>query len=194
MQKKGLVLCITGASGSIYAKRFLDWCIEYSIPVRCVVSENGKRVISYELETPFEDFKNFYTKRGIKFEEPHNLFSPLASGSFLRKNVDAVVVLPCSVSTLGAVANGCGRNLIHRICDVAIKEGVPLLMAVREMPLSAVHLENMLKLQRVGVKAFSISPAFYGKPKTLEELVDFALGKIFDLLGIENEIYKRWGD
>jgi 4-hydroxy-3-polyprenylbenzoate decarboxylase len=194
MQKKGIVLCITGASGSIYAKRFLDWCIEYSIPVWCVVSNNAKGVISHELDIPFREFKKLYTERGIKFEESDNLFSPLASGSFLRKHFNSVVVLPCSVSTLGAVANGCGRNLIHRIGDVAIKENIPLILAVREMPLNAFHLENMLKLQKIGVKAFPISPGFYGKPKTLEEIADFVVGKIFDLLGIENEIYKRWRD
>ena len=187
----GLVLCITGASGSIYAKRFLDWVIKLNIPTEVIVSENAKPVIAYELDIPYKDFETFYTERGIKFHNSQNLFSNLASGSRLVK-YKGIVVLPCSVSTLGAVANGCGRNLIHRVCDVAIKENVPLIMAVREMPLNAVHLENMLKLHRAGVKAFVISPAFYNKPKTLKELADFTVGKIFDLLKIEHSIYTRW--
>jgi 4-hydroxy-3-polyprenylbenzoate decarboxylase len=189
---KGLVLCITGASGSIYAKRFLDWAIKLKIPTEVVVSENAKSVISYELDIPYKVFEREYTERGIKFHNSQNLFSPLASGSRLVK-YKGVVVLPCSVSTLGAVANGCGRNLIHRICDVAIKENVPLVMAIREMPVNAIHLENMLKLQNLGVKAFVISPGFYNKPKTLEDIADFVVGKIFDLLRIEHNIYKRWG-
>jgi len=186
-----LVLCITGASGSIYAKRFLDWVIKLNIPTEVVVSENAKRVISYELGVPYEEFEKKYTERGVNFHNSQNLFSPLASGSRLVE-YGGVVVLPCSVSTLGAVAGGCGRNLIHRICDVAIKENVPLVMAVREMPLNAIHLENMLKLQKLGVKAFVISPGFYNKPRTLEDIADFVVGKIFDLLRMEHDIYKRW--
>ena len=188
-----VVLCITGASGSIYAHRFLEHSINLNLQVECVVSENAKKVISYELEKPFSEFKEYFSQRGVKFHDFKNLFSPLASGSYLKRFVDAVVVLPCSVGTLGAVAGGISNNLIGRVCDVAIKEGVPLIMAVREMPLSAIHLENMLKLQRLGVKAFPISPGFYGRPKTLEELIDFAVGKIFDQLGVDHSIYKRWG-
>jgi 4-hydroxy-3-polyprenylbenzoate decarboxylase len=112
----------------------------------------------------------------------------------LKRNIDAVVVLPCSVSTLGAVANGIVSNLIHRVCDVALKERIPLIMAVREMPLSAIHLENMLKLQRLGVAAFPISPAFYHKPQSVEDIVSFAVGKIFDLLGVDLDLFNRWGE
>ena len=191
MQPNRFVLCITAASGSIYAKTFLDRALESNLSLDCIVSENAKGVLEYELETPFENFVEFYTSKGVKFHSPKDFFSPLASGSYLSL-CDGVVVLPCSVGTLGAVANGITNNLIHRVCDVAIKEGVPLIMAVREMPLSAVHLENMLKLQKLGVKAFPISPAFYNKPKSIEDIANFVVGKIFDLLGLHLNIYNRW--
>jgi len=190
---KKFVLCITGASGSLYAKTFLDKALGLNLEVECIVSENARKVIEYELEIPYGEFINFYSSKGVKFHDPKDFFSPLASGSRLTL-YDGVVILPCSVGTLGAIANGIGNNLIHRVADVAIKEGVPLLLAVREMPLSAIHLENMLKLQRIGVKAFPISPPFYGKPKTLEELLVSTVGKIFDLLGVKGKIYRRWGE
>lgn len=191
--EKAIVLGITGASGSIYAFRFLENAIKLNLPVECIVSKNAKRVISYELDKTYEEFKNYFSSKGIKFHPPENFFSPLASGSYLKKNVRGVVILPCSVGTLGAVANGVISNLIHRVSDVAVKEEIPLILAVREMPLNAIHLENMLKLQKLGVKAFPISPGFYGKPSTVEELVDFVVGKIFDLLEVEHQLYKRWG-
>jgi len=193
MQRKRFVLCITAASGSLYAKTFLDRALEKNLHLDCIVSENAKGVLEYELEITYKEFKNFYTAKGVKFHEPGDFFSPLASGSHLS-GYGGVVILPCSVGTLGAVANGITNNLIHRVCDVALKEGVPLILAVREMPLSSVHLENMLKLQRSGAKAFPISPAFYGKPKTVEDIADFVVGKIFDLLGLNFDIYRRWGE
>jgi len=188
-----LVLCITGASGAPYAKKFLDSALELGLKVHCVVSKNAKTVLEEELSLDYDRFRRIYGERGVVFHDEFNFRSPLASGSFLKKNIDAVVVLPCSVGTLGAVAGGVVLNLIHRVCDVAIKERVPLVMAVREMPLSAIHLENMLKLQRLGVLAFPISPAFYHKPKGLDDLLSFAVGKIFDLIGVEANLFNRWG-
>jgi 4-hydroxy-3-polyprenylbenzoate decarboxylase len=189
-----LVLCITGASGAPYAEKFLNTAVESGLKLHCVVSTNGKVVLEEELGVDYDRFREFYAAKGVVFHDEFNFRSPLASGSFLKKNVDAVVVLPCSVGTLGAVANGVVLNLIHRVCDAAIKERVPLVMAVREMPMSAVHLENMLKLQRAGATAFPLSPAFYHKPKKLEDLVSFAVGKIFDLLGVEVNLFNRWGE
>ncbi len=192
MQKK-LLLCITGASGSIYALRFLEKALKLNLNVECVVSEKGKKVVPYELDIPYGSFKKKFSEKGVRFFEPSDLFAPPSSGSYLKREIGAVVVLPCSVSTLGAVANGSGHNLIHRACDVALKERVPLILAVREMPLNAIHLENMLKLQRLGALAFPISPAFYHRPKDIKDLVDFVVGKIFDLLGVEHDLYNRWG-
>lgn len=191
MQNKRFVLCVTGASGMAYAKTFIESSRKLNIELDCIFSENAKKVFAYELGLSFESFKTEMERTGIRFHEPNDLFSPLASGSVLT-NYDGVIVLPCSTGTLGAIANGVILNLIHRVCDVALKENVPLVVAVREMPLNQIHLENMLKLQRMGAKAFVLSPAFYGKPKTLEDLLLFTVGKILDLLGVKNSIYKRW--
>ncbi|RTZ67912.1 MAG: aromatic acid decarboxylase [Aquificaceae bacterium] len=186
-----VVLCITGASGSLYAQTFLELAISLKINVDCIVSERGQKVLEYELGIPFNKFKKHFEEGGVKFHPPQDFFSPLASGSVLNR-YNGVVVLPCSVGTLGAVANGISSNLVHRVCDVALKERIPLVMAVREMPLNAIHLENMLKLQKMGAVAFVISPAFYNKPKDIKDLALFVVGRIFDLLGIKTEIYKRW--
>ena len=192
MQQKTLVLCVTGASGAIYAKSFLDIAVNLGLTLDCIFSENGKRVFQYELGLPYRVVKDYYSEKGFRFHEPDNLFSPLASGSILSKFA-GVVVLPCSIGTLGAVANGVVNNLIHRVCDVALKERVPLVMAVREMPLNQTHLENMLKLQQMGASAFVISPGFYNRPKSIEEIAAFTVGKILDLLRVEHSIYRRWG-
>ena len=191
MPQNSLVLCITGASGAIYAKTFLDVVSSLNIELDCIFSNLGKKVFYHELGLTYFEIKKIYSKKGIKFHEVDNLFSPLASGSVLTK-YSGVVVLPCSVSTLGAVANGLTINLIHRVCDVALKEKIPLVMAVREMPLNSIHLENMLKLQKSGALTFVISPAFYNKPKTIDDLAKFVVGKILDLLKFEHGIYKRW--
>jgi 4-hydroxy-3-polyprenylbenzoate decarboxylase len=190
--KKGFVVAITGASGAIYAFRLLKFLSESGFEVHLTASENGRKVFKHEMGTDIEKLPEFFPR--VKLHRFDDMFSPLASGSFLTKHVRAVFVVPCSVGTLGHVANGAVSNLIHRVCDVAIKEGLPLVMAVREMPLSAIHLKNMLKLQRLGVKAFPISPGFYHRPQNLEQLVDFAVGKILDQVGIEHNLYTRWGE
>jgi 4-hydroxy-3-polyprenylbenzoate decarboxylase len=194
MPHSKFLLCVTGASGSIYAKTFLDTAIDLHLKVDCIFSHNAEKVLEYELGIPFEELKKNYSSKGVIFYSVDDFFSPVASGSYLKKYYRGVVVLPCSVGTLGAVANGISMNLIHRVCDVAIKERIPLVLAVREMPLNAIHLENMLKLQKMGVHAFVISPAFYIKPKTLGELSSFVVGKILDLFGIEHNLYARWKD
>lgn len=191
MQKKSIVLCVTGASGAIYAKTFLDVVPSLDINIECVFSEYGKRVFNYELGLRYSEVIKTYSKKGIKFHEFHDMFSSLASGSILSQ-YSGVVVLPCSVSTLGSVANGIVNNLIHRVCDVALKEKIPLIMAIREMPLNITHLENMIKVQKMGASAFVISPAFYNKPQTIEDLALFVVGKILDLLKVKHSLYKRW--
>ncbi len=191
MQKESVVLCVTGASGAIYAKTFLDIVPSLDINIECIFSEYGRRVFNYELGLKYSEIIETYSKKGIKFHEPNDMFSPLASGSILSQ-YSAVVVLPCSVSTLGNVANGIVNNLIHRVCDVALKEKIPLIMAVREMPLSIIHLENMVKMQKMGASAFVISPAFYNKPQKIEDLALFVVGKILDLLKVKHNLYKRW--
>jgi 4-hydroxy-3-polyprenylbenzoate decarboxylase len=189
---KKILLCITGASGVIYGKVFIEEALKLGVKVDCIVSDNAKKVLEYELEISYENFERNYKSYGVNFFSPSDFSVKVASGSYLRKFYQGVIVLPCSVGTLGAVANGIVLNLIHRVCDVALKERIPLILAVREMPLNSIHLRNMLRLSNMGAIVFPISPAFYHKPKTLADLIKFVVGKIFDLLEIEHNLYKRW--
>ena len=105
---------------------------------------------------------------------------------------DGMLVVPCSMKSLSGIANGYANNLTERAADVTLKEGRPLLLCPREMPFSAIHLENMLKLSRLGVHILPAMPGFYNHPKTIEDMVDSIVGRALDLMGIENDLYKRW--
>ncbi len=183
------VLCITGASGAVYGYRLLEVLSE-DFELDVVVSSAGAIVLKEELGKKVEDLKAEFPQ--VRFWNEKNLTSPIASGSRLVK-YRGVVVAPCSMSTLGAVANGVNNNLIHRVCEVALKERVKLVMLVREMPYSRVHIENMLKATDAGAVIMPASPGFYHRPETLEEIIDFVVGKVLDQLGVEHTLFKRWG-
>ena len=122
--------------------------------------------------------------------EPNDWRSPYASGS---AKVDAYVVCPCSMGTLGTIASGAMQNLVHRAASVALKEERKLILCPRETPLSAIHLENMLTLRRAGATILFLAPGFYNKAETVGDLVDFVVGRILDQLGVENSLVSRWG-
>ncbi len=175
-----VLLAITGASGVIYGLRLLEVLKEKSVEVECIVSDAAKKIIKHEIGAQ-KILRGCYSEKDIE--------APFSSGSF---SLDAMVVAPCSMKTLSAIASGFSHNLITRSTDVAIKEKKKLILVPRETPLSAIHLENMLKLARLGVIILPAMPGFYHKPRKIEDLVDFIVGKILDSLGIENELYKRW--
>ena len=125
----------------------------------------------------------------LTYYDEANFFSPLASGSAAP---EAMIVAPCSMGTLARIAAGLSGNLLERAADVMLKEGKPLLLLPRETPLSAIHLENMLKLARLGVRIIPAMPGFYGHPQTLDDIVNFVVGKLLDQLGIEGNLFKRW--
>lgn len=181
-----LIVAITGASGSIYCRRLLEVLRGMGVEVHLVVSESAKLVIEHELG-------NIQELEALA-DHVHNsrdLNAPLTSGSF---NVDGMVVIPASVKTIAAIASGYSDNLIARAADVQLKERRPLILVPRETPLSAIHLENMAKLSRLGVIILPAMPAFYHKPKTISDLVDFVVGKVLDQLGMEHDLYRRWGE
>lgn len=168
-----LVVAVTGASGAQLGRRIVEK-LPPSVTPYLIVSENGKRVMKEE--------------RGRTFSND-DIAAPVASGSF---PADAMLVAPCSMNTLAKIACGIADNLVTRAAAVTIKERRTLVLAPREMPFSAIALENMLKLARLGVVVAPPVMGYYSGQESLEEMEDFVIGKWFDLLGIPNELYKRW--
>ncbi|MCL4164367.1 UNVERIFIED_CONTAM: hypothetical protein GTU68_060210 [Idotea baltica] len=180
------ILAFTGASGIIYGLRVLDELEKKGLEVHVVFSDAALRVLNDEEDVAVSQRES----SNITFYSPKDIGAKLASGSVLFKGM---LIVPCSMGTLGAIANGLSQNLIQRAADVTIKEGRQLVIVPRETPLSAIHLENMLKLSRIGVSIVPAMPGFYLKPKNISELVDHQVLKILDIIKIPKENAKRWG-
>lgn len=195
---KSITVGISGASGAIYAQRLLIH-LEESPEVRqvnLVVSGPGRRVINDELEvnpaaSPEQMLAEMLGRPPDKtiIFHPNDIGAAIASGSY---PVDAMVIVPCSASTLGVLASGSCRNLLHRAADVCLKEGRKLILVPRETPLSAIHLENMLKLRQAGAIILPAMPAFYHKPQSIIALVDHFIYRILDHLGIAHSQATVW--
>jgi 4-hydroxy-3-polyprenylbenzoate decarboxylase len=181
-----IVVAITGATGACYGIRLLQVLKELKIESHLVISNWAKKTI--ELETPFS-IANVINLADFCYDED-NQAGAISSGSFKHQGM---VIVPCSMKTLGAIANGYASNLVHRGADVTLKEQRKLVLAVRETPLSSIHLENMLKLARLGAVIMPPVPAFYNKPQTMEDLIDHFVGRVLDQLGVENNLYQPWG-
>ncbi len=182
---KRIVVGITGASGSVYGIRLLEVLQELQLESHLVVTRTGLKVIEYE--TGYTDWE---LKELAQWHDIDDLFAPVASGSF---RTDAMIIAPCSMHTLGAVAQGVTANLLTRAADVMLKENRPLIMVTRETPLNKIHLANMSKVMDAGARVVPASPGFYHKPVSIEEIIDFVVGKALDSLGIEHSLFKRWG-
>lgn len=176
-----VVLGITGASGVIYGVRLAEELEKSGTEVTIIVSDAARKVLA--AETPQAKFSRTLTE--------HDIESDVSSGSV---KFDATVICPCSMKTLSAIANGFAYNLICRNADVALKEHRKLVLVVRETPLNAIHLENMLKLVKLGVTILPASPGFYHNPKTIDDLVNHVIGKVLDSLGVESNLFTRWGN
>lgn len=191
---KRYVLAITGASGSIFGIRLLGELLK-SAEVHLLISRNTFPIIAEETGLDWTDnpakrmCSHFATDR-LSFFEDGDMHAPAASGSFQH---NGMFVVPCSMKTLAGIAAGYANNLIERAADVTIKEGRPLLLAPREMPFSPIHLENMLKLSRIGVTIAPPVPAFYHRPDSLDQMIDFVVGKWLDRFGIDHTLFRRWG-
>lgn len=190
---KKIVVGITGASGSIYALRLIEELLKREIFVHIICTENGKRVMKYETSIDIDEWTRDLREKysTLKLEDINNLFSGVASGSF---KFDAMIILPCSMGTLAEISSGLAKNLLCRAADVALKENRKLIIVPRETPLNAIHLENMLKLSRLGVSILPAMPGFYHNPQSMEDLINFVVGKILDSLSIENSLFKKWED
>jgi len=180
-----LIVGITGATGAIFGVRLLQALEGSGIETHLVISKWALQTIEQEVDLPVDAIRSL----AAVTHEPGNFNAPIASGSF---RVDGMVVAPCSVRSLAAIAHGNGDTLIHRAADVVLKERRRLVLLVREMPLSEIHLENMLKLARMGATIMPPMPAFYNRPETIEDIVDHVVARTLDQLEIPAPFARRW--
>ena len=195
-----ITLAITGASGSAYALRLIECLIAANYQLYILCSSAGRIVLDTEVgvkipSSPDAASKFFTDKYQAKNNQitvfgKEQWFSPVASGSSAPKKM---VVCPCSTGTMAAICHGMSDNLIERAADVVIKERGQLILMVRETPFSTLHLQNMLSLSQQGVTIMPASPGFYHKAETIEDLIDFMVGRVLDHLGIAQDIMPRWG-
>lgn len=191
------IVGITGASGAVYGVTLCRSILESGRDVHLIVTDAGWRVLKDELNWDVADRlgelqRRFSGLRGkLHYQPVKDIGAAVASGSFLTAGM---VVAPCSMGTLSAIAKGASDNLLERAADVVLKEGRPLLLVPRETPLHAIHLENMLVLARMGVRIIPAMPGFYHQPRTLEDVVHFMVGKILDMMEIDHDLYRRWGE
>ncbi|RKY26620.1 MAG: aromatic acid decarboxylase [Planctomycetota bacterium] len=191
---KRIILALTGASGVLYGRSTLQALAAENVEIWLSISDAARLIVRDELKVNLDernpDIEKLAGVKGVKYVPPHALDAVIASGSF---PVDGMAIVPCSMSTLGAIASGHGTNVIHRAADVALKERRPLVLVPRETPFSAIHLENMLRLARAGATILPASPGFYHGPESVEDLVDFVVSRVLDALGIDNALIRRWG-
>jgi flavin prenyltransferase len=199
--KRHYAVAITGASGAVYGVRLIRELFSAGNRLSVLISSSGFTVLQEELgldwcgdeETVNAHLRGFFKAghENLAYYADDNFRSPLASGSAAP---DAMIVAPCSMGSLARIAAGLSGTLLERAADVMLKEGKPLLLLPRETPFSAIHLENMLKLARLGVRIIPAMPGFYGHPQTIDDIVNFVVGKMLDQLGIEGNLFKRWGE
>jgi 4-hydroxy-3-polyprenylbenzoate decarboxylase len=180
-----LIVAITGCSGVIYGVRLLEACKKLGVETDLIVSQAAEKLLELELGKTIKDIRKLSTRNYPQ----DDIEAPLASGSV---KTDGMVIAPCSMKTLGAIASGIADNLITRAADVTLKEGRPLVLVPRETPLNLIHLENMVRLKLAGATILPAMPGFYHEPKEISELIDFIVGKILDVLGVEHKLYRRW--
>ena len=197
---KTVTLIMTGASGAQYGLQLLEELLQANIRVYLLLSRPAQIVINMEtdlnLPSRAKDIEQFFTKQYSTKEGQLSVFekeqwlAPIASGSGVA---DATVVCPCTTGTLSAIAVGSSRNLLERAADVALKERKQLILVVRETPLSEIHLENMLKLARMGATIMPANPGFYNNPSSINEIIDFMVARILDHLQIKHNLMPVWG-
>ena len=196
-----VTLALTGASGMPYGIRLLECLLKADIRVTLLYSQAAQIVARQEMELSLparaKDAAEFFSARfgaapgQLQAFGREEWFAPVASGS---NPTDAMIVCPCTMGTLAAIAAGMADNLIERAADVALKEARKLILVARETPLSAIHLENMLKLSRAGAIILPANPGFYHHPQSAQDLVDFVVARILDHVGIDHALMPRWGE
>jgi len=181
-----IVIAITGASGSIYARRLLDkvlLILNQKVTCNIVFSSTAKEIWKYELGKPWDDLARSFT-----IYEKNDFYAPFASGS---SGYETMIVIPCSMGTLGRIASGVSDDLITRAADVMLKERKKLILVIRETPYNLIHLKNMKLLTKAGAIIMPATPSFYSLPQTIDDLVDTVVNRVLDLAGLENNGF-RW--
>jgi len=185
MAEESILVGITGASGANYAVSFIEAAKVGGITVEAIITEDGRKVLDYETKGGFNRVKQMTSS----IFDINDMWAPVASGSNPPK---ALVVIPCSGTTLSKAAMGLADNLLTRAIQVCLKEGKPVVMVPRETPLNTIMLRNMLTLTEAGVTMLPAMPGFYHKPTTIAELEDFISARVMDALGIEHHLSRRW--
>lgn len=186
MNKKRIVLAVTGASGTIYAQKLAQFLgTMETLELHLIVSQAALKVMELETEFTIEDL----TGNADLIYEQDNIAAPPASGSWPH---DGMIVCPCSMSSLAAIAQGLGSNLIHRAADVCLKERRKLILVTRETPLNLIHIRNMESVSLAGATVMPASPGYYHAPKSIDELAAHMTGRILEQLDIPHNLYKRW--
>jgi flavin prenyltransferase len=183
--RKRLIIGITGASGTIYGVRLLQACRELGLEVHLCLSKAAELTMSYELDLRAAELRAL----AHKAYTPGDVGAAIASGSFRTRGM---IVAPCSIRTMAEIATGTTSSALTRAADVTLKERRPLILVLRETPLHAGHLENLLKLARLGAIIAPPVPAFYIRPKSVEDLVDHTVGRVLDLLDLDTDLPHRW--
>jgi len=196
-----IALALTGASGMPYGMRLLECLLQAGVRVELLYSQVAQIVARQEMDLALpsrpQDVQALLCERfGAPAERlavygREEWFAPLASGS---NPADAMVICPCTMGTLASIAAGLSSNLIERAADVCLKEGKPLILVPRETPFSTLHLENMLRLSRMGVVILPPNPGFYTHPQSVQDMVDFVVARILDRLGVAHALHARWGE
>jgi 4-hydroxy-3-polyprenylbenzoate decarboxylase len=199
--RKKITLAMTGGSGAPYAFRLLECLLATDCQVDFLISDAARQVVQMELgiDLPIQvnELQNYLDSKfkpqpnQLKAYDKMDWLSPVASGTSRNRQM---VICPASGGTISAIAHGASKNLIERAADVALKEKYPLIIVPRETPLSAIHLENLLKLAQLGVTVMPACPGFYYNPKSVNDLVDFMVGRILQHLGIDQNLVPGWGE
>jgi 4-hydroxy-3-polyprenylbenzoate decarboxylase len=180
-----ILVSIGGASGSIYGVQLLEELNKSGIETHLIISNSAQKILKLETQSSSEDLK----KITQYFYNNNDLFAAPASGSF---QLDAMIIVPCSMKTLSAIANGYSDTLTSRAASCCLKEGKNLILVLRETPLTLTGIKNMLYAKESGASILPAMPGFYHKPKNISDLVNFIVGKIFDQLSLEHNLFKRW--
>lgn len=192
------VVGITGASGAVYGVRLVQELVNSGHLVHLLLTNASWQVFQEELEWTVEagdrsSIPELFQLPGdrLKVHNMHDYRAPVASGSH---RTDGMIIIPCSMGTLSAIAHGASDNLLERAADTHLKEGRPLVVVPRETPLNVIHLRNMLTLAEAGARILPAMPGYYHLPRSMDDLINFVVGKALDALGVEHKLFRRWGE